>query len=211
MVHTSLLLFGAHDNQSSRSPVSAILAIFLGICISLGSFQYGTYSARYLYFFHMRGTKTQPEVSAHETPVETQESENVVCAPVGPGVNQIALESSPKRAQERGSMEKPVSESAQPTSEKDYSIRIRQGSQSQHSCTANCCSSARWRAAGMTACLLIVSCLCISLSMLMFSRDLKDWASFWLAGLLAPVGALLRWHLGVLNSTPKSAQTHNFL
>lgn len=199
MFHVSMLLFGAQDNQSSRSPASAILAIFLGTLVSLCSFQSGAFAARYICSRFARA-QPEPATSSDHRTVESSKSDNIICALTTANLKQPAQSPSAKPALANPSAD-PI-ESAQNRSTKEHAIAVEK-QKKQHFGEVH----GRTELSSLfstTACLLVTSSVCVSLSAWQFSRDRQEWATFWLAGLLAPVGALLRWQLGVLNSTPKS-------
>lgn len=198
MLHVSILLFGAHDNQASRSPASAVLAVFLGTTVSVCSFQSGLYLARYLLLSaNMRWAPPQPAGSRDSRSLQSTVSGNTICAPTGTEPTQPVQSSRPCTKLGSSSAGRVESDEAQSTH--DHTIAVdTQKKQGPTSCIAQqqgLISIAAW--------LLVSSSICSTLAAWQFSRDQLEWATFWLAGLLAPVGALLRWHLGALNSTPK--------
>lgn len=203
MLHVSILLFGAHDNESSRH-TSAVLAIFLGTIVSLCSFQSGVFLARCRCLALSK--HAQPVAATLSDPkVGPSESSNFVCAPASPDMKQPAESSSnsAELAQESQSMPTAPIESVHSRATKELTVAV--ATQEKQSIgDAQSCTPFQRGVLSSSAGLLITSSVCLALSSWLFSSQQHEWASFWLAGLVAPVGAVLRWHLGVLNATPKS-------
>lgn len=199
MLHVSLLLFGAHDNQASRSPASAVLAVFLGTVVSLCSFQSGAYLARYQLAASLRRAP-QPDGSSGSRALVSNRSGNTICAPEIADWKQPERSSNPCAKLETSSPTVEPAESVQAHATNGHATAIERRMKWPTNCT-----TLQQGLMSHIACLLVTSSVCLTLAAWLFSKDRQEWASFWLAGLLAPVGALIRWHLGALNSTPKSA------
>jgi hypothetical protein len=206
MLHVSILLFGAHGNQSSRSPASAVLALLLGSMVSFCSFQAGIFLARYRLMSHMRQAAQHTPTPSNGRAENSSKSGKGICAPAGSDLKQPAQSSAPIVPLAPADVSSTDVKAGENGGTHEHAIELQK--QQQPAGDAQSCTRLLRGLIATWAAVMVTSSVCGVLAAWYRAQDDLEWASFWLAGLLAVPGALWRWRLAALNSTPKRTPTY---
>jgi hypothetical protein len=200
MSHVSLLLYGALEKPSSRSPASAVLSLFIGTATSFASLQYGVFLARYI----APSSAEEPDLQEHsanrkQTISPENDMPNVACAPTT-DAHTLRTLSCNIYAEDRALAHSTAA------GEQGDGREVHRQPDGIPPVAAN--AGIGGMLIPSAAALVVTVGLCLGAGIWQLSHGTHEWAAFWFSGVLAPGGALLRWKLSSLNA---KTSAHLFL